>query len=61
MKTEEIIGLIFGGFVIFLLLVYGVFSDVLKGFIGAFGVGFGLILGILFVLMIVLGLMGKRG
>ena len=60
MKNKTI-SLIIGGFAIFLLLVYGVFSDILNGFVGAFGFGLGLILGILICLMIILAFLGKGG
>ncbi len=59
MKTEQIIGLAFGIFIIFLFLTYGVFSDIIGEFVKGFGVGFGLILGILFCLIIILAILGE--
>ena len=53
MDEKEFMGLIFGIFALLLFLVYGVFNDILKAFIGGFGLGYGLLLGILFCLIII--------
>ena len=58
MKTEAIIGLIVGGFIILILAGAGVFSDIIKGFVGAFGFSFGILLGGLICLIIVLAFLG---
>jgi len=60
MNEKEFMGIIFGIFVILLLLVYGVFSDIMKAFVGGFGAGYGIILGILFCLIIILSLIGGK-
>jgi hypothetical protein len=60
MNEQKFMGAILGIFVIFLFLVYGVFSDILKGFISSFGVGYGLLLGFLFCLIIVLSIIGGK-
>lgn len=61
MNEEKFMGLVLGTFVIFLFLVYGVFSDILKAFVGGFGVGYGLLLGVLLCLIIVLSILGWKG
>ena len=53
MKNDKIVGLIVGGFILFLFLIYGIFSELIGFFIQGFGPFFGLILGLLFVLMII--------
>jgi len=58
MKTEEIVGLIIGGFIILVLASAGVFSDIIKGFVGAFGFSFGILLGGLICLMIIIAFLG---
>ena len=58
MNESKFMGIIFGIFIILLFLVYGVFADILKTFVSGFGVGYGLLLGFLFCLIIVLSLLG---
>ncbi len=58
MDEKEFMGLIFGIFIILLFLVYGVFSDILKAFTEGFGLGYGLLLGALFCLIIILSILG---
>ena len=60
MNEEKFMGLILGIFVILLFLVYGVFSDILKAFVGGFGLGYGILLGGLFCLIIVLSVLGGK-
>ena len=60
MNEKEFMGIIFGVFVVLLLLVYGVFSDIMKTFVGSFGIGYGIILGVLFCLIIILSLIGGK-
>jgi hypothetical protein len=58
MNENKFMSLILGIFVLFLFLVYGVFSDIMKAFTGSFGLGYGLLLGGLFCLIIILSLFG---
>ena len=62
MKTEGIIALGFGIFVVLLIASTGAFSEIIGGFTSAMGV-YGFIAGILLVLAIILGLLrlGGRG
>ena len=61
MNEKEIIVLIVGGFVIVLLAGAGVFSDIIGGFVGAFGFSFGILLGGLICLMLVIAFLGGGG
>ncbi|MEN7981974.1 MAG: hypothetical protein ABFQ65_00835 [Nanoarchaeota archaeon] len=58
MKEKEIISLFVGGFIILVLAGAGIFSEIMKGFIGAFGFSFGILLGGLFSLMIIVMFLG---
>lgn len=58
---NEIIGLIVGAFIILILAGAGVFSDIIKSFVGAFGFSFGVLLGGLICLMIILMFLGAGG
>jgi uncharacterized membrane protein (DUF373 family) len=57
MNTGQMITLIAGGFIVLLLLVYGVFSDIINAFGSAMGF-YGVIAGVLFCLIIILTLLG---
>jgi len=57
MNERKFMGFVLSIFIIFLLLVYGVFSEILKTFIEGFGLFYGLLLGILFCLIIILSLL----
>ncbi len=61
MNEKEIIGLIVGGFVIVLLAGAGVFSDIIGGYVGACGFSFGILLGGLICLMLVIAVLGGGG
>ena len=58
MNEKNFLGFMLGVFVLLLFLVYGVFSDILKTFIGGFGIIYGLLLGGLFCLIIALSFLG---
>ena len=58
MNEKEFMGLLLGVFILFLFLVYGVFSDILKAFIQGFGIWYGILLGLLLCLIIILSLLG---
>ncbi len=60
MNEEKFMGLILGIFILFLFLVYGVFSDILKAFISGFGLIYGLLVGFLFCLIIILSILGGK-
>ncbi len=57
MKGGQIIILIFGVFLVFLIASTGAFSEIIKGFGSALGF-YGFIIGILIVLIIILGVLG---
>lgn len=57
MRSKKIIALAIGIFLIILLAGYGVFSGIIKSFSEAMGF-YGVLAGILIVLMIILGLLG---
>ncbi|MFH0711557.1 MAG: hypothetical protein V1889_00345 [archaeon] len=59
--VNEIIALIFGAFIILILAGTDAFSDIMKSFVGAFGFSFGILLGGLIYLMIVLMFLGAGG
>ena len=59
--VNEIVALIVGVFLILILAGAGVFSDIMKSFVGAFGFSFGILLGGLICLMIVLMFLGMGG
>ncbi len=61
MSEKEIIGLIVGGFIVLFLAGAGVFSEIIGGFVGAFGIGFGILLGGLICLIIILAFLGAGG
>ena len=59
MRIEGVIALAFGIFVILMIASTGAFTEIIKGFTSAMGI-FGFIIGILIVLMIILGILGKK-
>lgn len=61
MKTEQLIAFGIGIIIVMLLAGYGVFSAIIGGFASSFGEGFGILLGILFCLIIVLAVFGVKG
>jgi len=60
MKIGAVLAMILAAVVILILLVHGVFSQIINASWQAMG-GLGLIFGVLLVIMIILALLGKRG
>jgi len=60
MDIKGIIAICFGIFVVIMIALTGAFSEIIKGFTSAMGF-YGLIIGILIVLAIIVGLLGAGG
>lgn len=60
MKNKGIVAICFGIFVVLLIASTGAFSEIIKGFTSAMGI-YGLIIGVLIVLAVIVGLLGAGG
>ena len=58
-EAETIGGFIIFGLILFIFISAGVFSSIINAFSQAFTGGFGLLLGVLFILIIVISLLDK--
>lgn len=60
MNIKRVIAICFGVFVVLMIASTGAFTEIIKGFTSAMGV-YGLIIGILIVIAIIVGLLGIKG